>query len=92
MKPFADMGMTAISPNNTGGTDHLSFNNLGLPGFQFIQDRIEYSRGYHTVMDTYDRLIMTDLSHNAVITAAFAWNAANRPVKLPSKPAMSENR
>ena len=88
MKPFADMGMTAISPNNTGGTDHLSFNNLGLPGFQFIQDRIEYSRGYHTVMDTYDRLIMTDLKHNAVITAASAWNAANRPVKLPSKPAM----
>ena len=88
MKPFADMGMTTISPNNTGGTDHLPFNNLGLPGFQFIQDRIEYERGYHTVMDTYDRLIMTDLKHNAVITAAFAWNAANRPVKLPAKPVM----
>jgi hypothetical protein len=92
MKPFADMGMTAVSPNNTGGTDHLSFNNLGLPGFQFIQDRIEYNRGYHTVMDTYDRLVMTDLKHNAVITAAFAWNAANRPVKLPSKPVMPDNR
>jgi hypothetical protein len=92
MKPFADMGMTAISPNNTGGTDHLSFSNLGLPAFQFIQDRIEYNRGYHTVMDTYDRLIITDLKHNAVITAAFAWNAANRPVKLPSKPVMPDNR
>ena len=90
IKPFADMGMTTISPNNTGGTDHLSFNSLGLPAFQFIQDRIEYGRGYHTVMDTYDRLIMTDLKHNAVITAAFAWNAANRPVKLPSKPAITE--
>ena len=86
MKPFADMGMTTISPNNTGGTDHLSFDNIGLPGFQFIQDRIEYGRSYHTAMDTYDRLIMTDLKHNAVITAAFAWNAANRLVKLPSKP------
>jgi len=92
MKPFADMGMTTISPNNTGGTDHLAFNNLGLPGFQFIQDRIEYDRGYHTVMDTYDRLIMTDLKHNAVITAAFAWNAANRPVKLPAKPTMPDNK
>jgi Zn-dependent M28 family amino/carboxypeptidase len=88
MNPFADMGMTTISPNNTGGTDHLSFNSLGLPGFQFIQDPIEYRRGYHTVMDTYDRLVMTDLKHNAVITAAFAWNAANRQVKLPSKPVM----
>ena len=88
MKPFADMGMTTISPNNTGGTDHLAFNSLGLPGFQFIQDPVEYRRGYHTVMDTYDRLVMTDLKHNAVITAAFAWNAANRPIKLPSKPVM----
>ncbi|MDR2886678.1 MAG: M20/M25/M40 family metallo-hydrolase [Bacteroidales bacterium] len=92
MKPFADMGMATISPNYTGGTDHLAFDNLGLPGFQFIQDGIEYGRGYHTVMDTYDRLDMTDLRHNAVITAAFAWNAANRHVKLPAKPAMPGGR
>lgn len=88
MKPFADMGMTAISPNNTGGTDHLAFDNLGLPAFQFIQDGIEYGRGYHTVMDTYDRLMMVDLRHNAVITAAFALNAANRQVRLPAKPVL----
>jgi Zn-dependent M28 family amino/carboxypeptidase len=88
MEPLKDMGFTTISPNNTGGTDHLTFNSLGLPGFQFIQDEIEYGRGYHTVMDTYERLVMPDLKHNAVITAIFAYNAAMRNVKLPSKPAM----
>ncbi len=88
MEPFADMGFTTISPNNTGGTDHLTFNSLGLPGFQFIQDEIEYGRGYHTVMDTYERLVMADLKHNAVITAAFAYNAAMRTVRLPAKPVM----
>jgi len=88
MKPFADMGFSTISPNNTGGTDHLTFNSLGLPGFQFIQDEIEYGRGYHTVMDTYERLVMSDLKQNAVITAAFAYNAAMRTVKLPGKPVM----
>ncbi|MBK9389171.1 MAG: M20/M25/M40 family metallo-hydrolase [Bacteroidetes bacterium] len=88
MAPLKDMGFTTISPNNTGGTDHLTFNSLGLPGFQFIQDEIEYGRGYHTVMDTYERLVMPDLKHNAVITAIFAYNAAMRNVKLPSKPAM----
>ena len=88
LAPFEDMGAKTISPNNTGGTDHLTFNNLGLPGFQFIQDEIEYGRGYHTVMDTYERLVMADLKHNAVITAAFAYNAAMRPAKIPSKPAM----
>ncbi|HUX97141.1 MAG TPA: M20/M25/M40 family metallo-hydrolase [Bacteroidales bacterium] len=88
MKPFEDMGVTTISPNNTGGTDHLTFNGLGLPGFQFIQDEIEYRRGYHTVMDTYERLVMEDLKHNAVITAAFAYNAAMRMAKIPAKPVM----
>jgi carboxypeptidase Q len=88
MKPFSDMGFSTISPNNTTGTDHLTFNSLGLPGFQFIQDEIEYDRGYHTVMDTYERLVMSDLKQNAVITAAFAYNAAMRTVKLPGKPAM----
>lgn len=88
MKPFEDMGVTTISPNNTGGTDHLTFNGLGLPGFQFIQDEIEYRRGYHTVMDTYERLVMEDLKHNAVITAAFAYNAAMRTAKIPAKPVM----
>jgi hypothetical protein len=88
LKPFHDMGAATVTINNTSGTDHLSFNSAGLPAFQFIQDAIEYGRGYHTVMDTYERLIMADLKHNAVITAAFAYNAAMRPVKIPSKPVM----
>lgn len=88
LKPFADMGASTISIRNTGGTDHLSFDAVGLPGFQFIQDEIEYGRGYHTVMDTYERLVMADLKQNAVITASFAYNAAMRDGKLPGKPVL----
>jgi carboxypeptidase Q len=88
LKPFADMGCTTISIQNTSGTDHLSFDRAGLPGFQFIQDDIEYERGYHTVMDTWERLVMADLKQNAVITASFVYNAAMRNAKLPAKPAM----
>lgn len=88
LKPFADMGASTVTIRNTSGTDHLSFDAVGLPGFQFIQDEIEYDRGYHTVMDTYERLVMADLKQNAVITAAFVYNAAMRNSKLPGKPAM----
>ena len=61
---------------------------VGLPGFQFIQDEIEYGRGYHTVMDTSERLVMADLKQNAIITASFVYNAAMRNAKLPAKPVM----
>lgn len=88
LKPFEDMGCSTITIRNTSGTDHLSFDRIGLPGFQFIQDEIEYERGYHTVMDTYERLVMDDLKQNAVITASFVYNAAMRNSKLPYKPAM----
>ncbi len=88
LKPFADMGCSTVTIRNTGGTDHLSFDGAGLPGFQFIQDEIEYGRGYHTVMDTYERLVMSDLRQNAIVTAAFAWFAAQRDTKLPGKPVM----
>jgi carboxypeptidase Q len=88
LKPFEDMGCSTITIRNTSGTDHLSFDRYGLPGFQFIQDEIEYDRGYHTVMDTYERLVMADLKQNAVITASFVYNAAMRNSKLPSKPVM----
>lgn len=88
LKPFADMECSTITIRNTSGTDHLSFDKYGLPAFQFIQDEIEYGRGYHTVMDTYERLVMPDLKQNAVITASFVYNAAMRNVKLPGKPAM----
>jgi len=88
LKPFADMGATTITIRNTSGTDHLSFDAIGLPAFQFIQDEIEYGRGYHTTMDTYERLDMNDLRQNAIITASFAYNAAMRDAKLPGKPAI----
>ena len=88
LKPFVDMGASTITMRNTGGTDHLSFNSEGLPAFQFIQDEIEYGRGYHTTMDTYERLSIADLKQNAVITASFVYNAAMRNVKLPGKPFM----
>jgi Zn-dependent M28 family amino/carboxypeptidase len=91
LKPFADMGVTTISIRNTGGTDHQSFDAVGLPGFQFIQDEIEYDRGYHSVMDTWERLIMADLRHNAIVTASFAYNAAMRDAKLPGKPVLKSS-
>jgi carboxypeptidase Q len=90
LAPFAPMGCSTLAIRNTSGTDHLSFDSAGLPGFQFIQDDIEYDRGYHTVMDTYERLIMGDLRHNAIITAAFTYFAAQRDAKLPGKPAMKQ--
>jgi hypothetical protein len=69
---------------NTGGTDHLSFDGIGLPGFQFIQDPIEYfTRTHHTSLDVYDKAIEADLKHNAVIMASFAWLAANRDELIP---------
>ncbi|MFZ2341277.1 MAG: M20/M25/M40 family metallo-hydrolase [Bacteroidales bacterium] len=86
-KPFEDMGAATVTIRNTGGTDHQTFDGLGLPAFQFIQDEIEYDRGYHTVMDTWERLSLDDLRHNAIITASFAYNAAMRDARLPLKPA-----
>ncbi len=86
MKPFNPMGMKTIAIKNTGGTDHQSFDPLGLPAFQFIQDEIEYGRGYHTNMDTYERLMMDDLKHNAIVIASFVYNAAMRDEQLPRKP------
>jgi hypothetical protein len=86
LNPFAEMGCSTVTIRNTGSTDHVSFDAAGLPGFQFIQDPIEYGRGYHTVMDTYERLIMDDLKHNAVVVASLAYNAAMMDEKFPRKP------
>ncbi len=88
MKPFYDMEFKTITIRNTGGTDHQSFDGAGLPGFQFIQDEIEYDRGYHTSMDTWERLLLPDLKQNAIITAWFAYNAAMRDQLMPRKPEM----
>jgi carboxypeptidase Q len=86
MKPFEKMGASTLTLRNTSGTDHLAFDAIGLPGFQFIQDPIEYSsRTHHTSMDLYDKTVEADLKHNAIMTAAFAWLAANRDELLPRK-------
>ena len=88
MEPFKSIGMTHINPGNTGGTDHLSYDAIGLPGFQFIQDAVEYnSMTHHTNLDSYERIQPEDMRRNATIAAAFAFLAANRDEKLPHKPA-----
>ena len=85
-EPFNDLGAKTITISNTGGTDHQSFDAAGLPGFQFIQDPIEYNtKTHHSNMDVYDHLIEDDLKQMAVIVAAFAYNAAQREAKLPRK-------
>ena len=87
MQPFKNLGMTTLAIRNTGGTDHLSFDAVGLPGFQFIQDPVEYNtRTHHSNMDVYERIQAPDMMKNSVIVAAFAYLAANRDEKLPRKP------
>ena len=87
MRPFKDLGMTTLTMRNTGGTDHLSFDAVGIPGFQFIQDPIEYeTRTHHSNMDLYDRLQPDDLKQIAVIVASFVYDAATRDQMLPRKP------
>jgi carboxypeptidase Q len=87
MKPFTNLGMTTLTIRDTGGTDHQSFDRVGLPGFQFIQDDVEYdTRTHHSNMDSYERIQEEDMRKNAVIVAAFAYQAANRDEKLPRKP------
>ena len=87
MAPFENLRMTTLAIRGTGGTDHLSFDAVGLPGFQFIQDPIEYDeRTHHSNMDVYDRILEADMMQNAVIVAAFVYQAANREALLPRKP------
>ena len=88
LEPFRDLGATTVTLAPTTGTDHQSYDRIGLPGFQFIQDEIDYgSRTHHTNMDLYERLVPRDMMQNAVIVAAFVYDAANRDEKLPRKPA-----
>jgi Zn-dependent M28 family amino/carboxypeptidase len=87
MQPFKNFGMSTLTIRNTGGTDHQSFDAVGLPGFQFIQDPVDYdSRTHHSNMDVYERILPDDMMRNAVIVASFAYDAANRDEKLPRKP------
>jgi carboxypeptidase Q len=87
MQPFKDLGMATLTMRNTGGTDHLSFDAAGIPGFQFIQDPLDYeTRTHHSNMDVYDRLQADDLKQAAVIVASFVYDAAMRDQGLPRKP------
>ncbi|MEK7832884.1 MAG: M20/M25/M40 family metallo-hydrolase [Acidobacteriota bacterium] len=87
LAPFADLGASTITIRNTGGTDHLAFDGVGLPGFQFIQDEVEYdARTHHSNMDVYDRMQADDMKQAATIMAAFVYNAAMRDEKFPRKP------
>lgn len=85
-KPLESLGFNTLSLRRTGSTDHVIFNNLGLPAYQFIQDELEYGRTYHTVMDTYERLSLEDLKVDAVIAAWIALNAAMDDARIPVKP------
>lgn len=84
VQPFAGDGASTLTLRNAGGTDHLSFDVIGLPAFQFIQDPLEYgSRTHHANMDLYDKAVEDDLRHNAVMTAFLAWMAANVDAPMP---------
>jgi Iap family predicted aminopeptidase len=86
LAPYHNQGARTITISNTGGTDHLSFDAVGIPGFQFIQDVVEYNtRTHHTNMDTYDHLVAEDLQQASVIVAGFVLNTAQLDQKIPRK-------
>jgi hypothetical protein len=87
LAPFRDLGVTTVTIRNTGGTDHQSFDAVGLPAFQFIQDPLEYmSRTHHSNMDTFDRVQAGDLMQASAVMASVIYHAANRPDMMPRKP------
>jgi len=89
--PFHDLGAQTVTLSNTGSTDHLSFDWVGIPGFQFVQDPLDYeTKTHHTNMDTYDYLQIDDMKQAAVIVASFVYQSANRPDQLPRKPVVKE--
>jgi Zn-dependent M28 family amino/carboxypeptidase len=93
LQPFADLGATTVTAHNTGSTDHLSFDAVGIPGFQFVQDPLDYEqRTHHTNMDNYDHLSIDDLKQAAAIVAAFVYNTAMRNDMLPRKPLPKPSR
>lgn len=93
IEPLRDLGVTTVTLRRTGGTDHQSFDRVGLPGFQFVQDRLDYfTRTHHTNLDVADRVVPEDLVQAATVMAAFAWFAANRDEPLPRRPLPPEER
>lgn len=86
LEPFYDLDAKTVTIDNTGGTDHQAFDAVGIPGFQFIQDEIEYNtRTHHTNMDTYDHLVPADLKQAATVIASFVYNTAQLDQKIPRK-------
>ncbi|TAK19178.1 MAG: M28 family peptidase, partial [Acidobacteria bacterium] len=84
--PLKDLGVTILGPRSVSQTDHVSFDNAGVPAFQFVQERYEYnSRTHHTNMDFLDRVQPDDMKQIATVAAVFAWQAANRDQMLPRK-------
>jgi Zn-dependent M28 family amino/carboxypeptidase len=87
LSPFHDLGATTVTLKHTGGTDHLSFDEVGLPGFQFIQDPLDYGTvTHHSDMDTYTHLVPEDLMQASAIIATLAYDLANREQFVPRKP------
>jgi carboxypeptidase Q len=88
IRPLKDLGVTILGPRSVASTDHTNFDRLGVPAFQFVQERYEYnSRTHHTNMDFLDRVQANDMKQIATVAAIFTWQAANRDAMLPRKPA-----
>ena len=86
LKPWHDVGATIVTQRNTGSTDHVSFDAVGIPGFQFVQDQLDYfSHVHHTHLDVQDHAVADDLKQASAIVASFVYNTAQRPGKLPRK-------
>ena len=85
-EPLQDLGVSTVTMRRTGSTDHVAFDAVGLPGFQFIQDRLDYGRGYHTNMDTFERMHLGDMMQAATVVAVLVYHTAMRDDKLPRKP------
>jgi carboxypeptidase Q len=93
LKPFNDVGATIVTQRNTGSTDHVSFDAVGVPGFQFVQDQLDYfSHVHHSDLDVQDHAVADDLKQASAIVASFVYNAATRPQPLPRKPLPPESR
>lgn len=87
LRPWHDLGATIVTQRNTGSTDHASFDAVGVPGFQFVQDPLDYfTHTHHSDLDTFDHSVEDDLKQAAAIVAAFAYNTALRPQRMPRKP------
>ncbi|MCC8362431.1 M20/M25/M40 family metallo-hydrolase [Lysobacter sp. A6] len=91
LKPFNDVGATIVTQRNTGSTDHISFDRIGLPGFQFVQDDLDYfTNVHHSDLDVYDHIVAEDLKQASAVVASFAYNAAMRSEKLPRKAVIAD--